>query len=955
MSALPTGTVTYLFTDIEASTQRWERQRAAMEQAFARHEEIMRAAMEQHGGYVYKMIGDAFQVAFSTAPAALAAAVSAQRALFREPWGESKPVKVRMALHTGETEERGDDYVGPLLNRVARLMSAAHGGQILMTQATYELVRDAQPEGVTLRDMGEHRLKDIERPERIYQLVAEDLPQDFPPLKTLDAHPNNLPLKLTSFVGRRAELAEVRKLLDSTRLLTLTGPGGVGKTRLALQTAVLSLDEYKNGVYFVPLASVSSTENALHSIADTLRFNIGSHSVFVDFKKQLLEYLRDQSMLMVMDNFEHLVESAGLVTDLLENTTDLKIMVTSRERLNLQGEWIYNVEGMDFPENGHPDGNGEYSAVELFLERAQQVEPHLALSEENHSSINQICRMVAGMPLAIELAAGWAFALSPHEIVKEIERNIDFLVTTRRDIPDKHRSIRAVFNQSWELLTADQQVVLQRLSVFRGGFDRAAAMKVAGADLLELSDFVNKSLVRRSAEGRYEIHELLRQYAQEKLVVHPEDEDQVRQRHARYYAEFLSQRTEHVFGDSLVEIREEIRSDIDNIRMAIDWAVKHWQSDEARAFLEDYYAYYMVQGWHEGAEALGRIANLVNDARQVDEARPKPVNAVYLSARVYHANFESHLGHHAESDTICLEYLTVMREIGLQPELAICLQSLGINVFYRGNFDTSIDYLTESIQKSRAFRKQWITGISLLYLGWAYDELGNCDQAETLYLESYHIFEKEGNLWAKALAISKLGLVASSRKDFQLARRYEEESLDLFAKFGDLSGEAYTNSRLSVVAYHEGNYTEAVRYGLIGLDRFKELNHSWGVPLSHCRIGFPTLAMGDLREAENHFFKALSLVARSQSTLHTLYALGGIASVWVVDGKYQQAAEIFGLFLHHPQTPAEHKELTEPWHADLDKKLPAQDYKAAFERGKNGDLDQIVENLLRERTPLSIR
>jgi len=949
MSALPTGTVTYLFTDIEGSTQRWEHQRDAMEQAFARHEEILRTAMEQHGGYVYKMIGDAFQVAFSTAPAALEAALSAQQSLNNEPWGEGEPVKVRMALHSGETEERGDDYVGPLLNRVARLMSAAHGGQVLMTQATYELVRDNLPKGIRLRDMGEHGLKDLERPERVYQLVAVDLPQDFPPLKTLDAHPHNLPVSLTSFVGRDQELSEVSQLLTSTRLLTVAGPGGIGKTRLALQVAAQCLEEFDDGVFFVPLAPVSLPQQIIPSVAVALRFNFDTHGSDTDSKTQLLEHLRERSMLLVMDNFEHLVEGADLLVDMLESAPNLKLMVTSRQRLNLQGEWTFDVEGVDFPDNGRKNGDKEYAAVRLFLDRARQVDAHFSVSEQDQRYINKICCLVEGMPLAIELAAGWTSLLSPQEIRDEITRSTDFLVSTQRDIPEKHRSIRAVFNHSWQLLSEAQRQVLCKLSIFRGGFDRTAAREVAGADLMLLSDFTCWSLLRRGAQGRYEIHELLRQYAEEKLQDRDGLEEQVHERYSQYYVAFLVEHVVDIFSESLVQLREEIRTERDNIRQAVYWAVAHWGADQAIEALENYYDFYLVQGWHEGKEVFNHLSDYIKEHRVVTLKTPAPVDRVYLSARMFEANLDSNLGHHAESDAICLDYVDTIRKHGYQLELGICLVAMGINALSRGEHDLAITYFEEGISIFKALKRHNLISISLMYLGYVYNEIGDNDRAEVIYQESIDLCEKEGNLWAKAFTISKMGLVADARKDLVLARCLQEESRQIFITFGDLSGEAYTTSRLSIVAYHEGNFPDAINYGCLGLQAFEKLGHSVWVPICLCRIGFPTLAMGDRERAMEYFYQALELAPKAELIHLVFYALAGIGSVWVEEGAYERAAELFGLFWEHPQLPDDYKNITARWYAALEKQLPPEALQAALERGKQGDLDQVVQALLGER------
>jgi len=954
MSERPTGTVTFLFTDIEGSTRRWEHQRSAMQQAFARQEEIMRSTMSAHGGYVYKMIGDAFQVAFSTAPAALEAALAAQYDLLSEPWGEIQPVRVRMALHTGDTEERGDDYVGPLLNRVARLMNAAHGGQVLMTQATFELLRDNLPEGVHLRDLGEHRLKDLERPERVYQMVAPGLPQDFPPLKTLDSHPNNLPISLTSFIGRERELTEVEEMLSATRLLTLSGPGGVGKTRLALQVAAHCLEEYQDGVYYVPLAAVAIPDHVVPSIAGAIKFNFDTHMGIEDTKVQLLDYLKQRNLLLLLDNFEQLVDGADLLVDILQSAPNIKLLVTSRQRLNLQGEWIFEVGGVDYPHNGHQDGGKEYPAVRLFLERARQLDPHFRLSELNQLDIHRVCRSVEGIPLAIELAAGWISVLSPREIADEITKNLDFLVSTQRDLPDKHRSIRAVFDHSWRLLSKEQCLILCQLAIFRGGFTRQAADQVAGANLVSLTNFISKSLLRHTDQGRYEIHELLRQYAEDQLNQYPEIRKQAYDRHSRYYIDLLSRHEQDVFGYHLVEIRAELRTEIYNLRQAVEWAVTHWDAKEAKKALYSYYYFNVVQGWDAGRAEFDRLANFIQKHQRIEGTDSELADPVYLTARILKAYFDGLLAHDQESDLICQQYLAILRNLDMPLELCYCLYTLGVNATTRGEYELAKSYLFEALSLVRQFEDHLLTGLILMFLGYTFNELGENDQAEAFFDESIALFEQHENLYCKAFSISKLGLVADDRMDLALARRCHEQGLEIFTRFGDLSGEAYTSSRLSLTSYFEGDYPAAIQYARQGLEKFEELGNRWGIPACLCRIGFPLLVQGNCDEALACFQKAVESALKTQFIHIVGYALIGVACVWVEQGKLEPAAEIFGLIMNHPRTPTIYKKVSERWFHLLEQNLPEDVYQSAIERGKVKDLVEVAQALIKDRHSLHL-
>src|SRR5687768_1443275 len=371
MPNLPSGTITFLFTDIEGSTQWWEEHPEWMARAFARQEAILREAAAAHAGYVYKMIGDAFQIAFDTAPEALRAAIDAQRALQTEPWDEIGPLRVRMALHTGVTEERDDDYVGPVLNRLARLLSVSRGGQILLSHATYELVRDSLSDGIQLQDLGKHRLKDLIRPERIYQATAPGLASDFPRLQTLDIFPHNLPLQLTSFVGREKEILQVKRLLLGDRFVTLTGPGGTGKTRLALHIAVELLELFPDGVWLEELAALSDSTLVPQTVAAVLGIRESSGRPIITL---LTDYLRNKELLLILDNCEHLLSAcAQLVTTLLQACPHLCILATSREALDIPGEVPFRVPSLSIPNARQLPPLSvltQYEAMQLFVERA---------------------------------------------------------------------------------------------------------------------------------------------------------------------------------------------------------------------------------------------------------------------------------------------------------------------------------------------------------------------------------------------------------------------------------------------------------------------------------------------------------------------------------------------------------------------------------------------------------
>jgi len=651
-SRLPTGVVTFLFTDVEGSTKLLHELGDEYAGALHEHRRILRGAFDAHDGVEVDTQGDAFFVAFARASDAGESAAHAQKAL------AGGPIKVRMGLHSGEPRLTEEGYVGLDVHKGARIAAVGHGGQVLLSETTHALV------GAPVRDLGRHRLKDLTAPERIYQLEIDGLGSEFPLLRTLDAGMTNLPSPRTSFVGRRDELDEIDRLLEdpNCRLLTLVGPGGVGKTRLALEAAARRIDRYPHGVHFVPLASVAAPDFLAPAVADALQFPIdAAHSGF-SAQNQLVDYLSERSTLLVLDNFEHLVEGAGLVTQVIERAANVEILTTSRERLNVQSEWVLDVDGLHISANGNGHG-----ALRLFEERARQVDASFELGDEDREHAVRICRLVGGMPLGIELAAAWVSMLPCGEIADEIERTIAFLETSMRDVPERHRSLRAAFDHSWRLLTEEQRWCFRQLSVFRGPFTREAAAAVTGADLGLLAELVSKSLVRRLELGRYELHELLRQYAADRLAEDPDEPAEVRERHARFYVGRLVDRREAIFGPRMSEARDELRGDLPNLGSAVEWAATRWAEDEARSAFHALSAMYSAHSWPEGKEAFEHLAELLgySPAKPFDA---QGAASVLLSALAEQVDFAASVGYDDAQDALARTCAPELRARGLAKE-----------------------------------------------------------------------------------------------------------------------------------------------------------------------------------------------------------------------------------------------------------------------------------------------
>lgn len=781
---LPSGTVTFLFTDIEGSTELWETHPDAMRVALDRHNDLLRACIEKCGGWVFKTVGDAFCAVFTDPCGAIESALTSQLALLTltvDAPGVRLPLKVRMALHTCVVEERDGDYFGQPVNRVARLLATAHGGQVVLSAATQELVRGRLPADAGLRSLGEHRLKDLGRPESISQLLHPELPADFPPLRSLGNWDlkHNLPQQVTSFIGREMQMSEVKGLMEKTRLLTLTGSGGSGKTRLALQVAADMLDGSGDGVWLVDLAPLTDPNLIPSTVANVLTLKEEPGQPIL---QTLIEHLRNRYLLLILDNCEHLLDAcARLVDGLLRSCPRVSILATSREALGVFGETTYRVPSLSLPDPKQPQAPAslsQYEAVRLFIDRAQLHQPQFAVTSQNVPALASICYRLDGIPLAIELAAARVRSLAVEDINAKLDQRFRLLTGGSRAALPRQQTLRSLIDWSYDLLNEAEKELLCRLSVFQGGWNLESAEAACSGDPIEewellelLTSLSDKNLsVVEHQEGRtrYRLLETVRQYARDRLMESGVAEVW-RRRHLMHFLELAEKAEPELRGPDQAAWLDQLETEHDNLRVALEWSQASAANGEKNPapdseiglrMASSMVLFWLFRGYlTEGRSWLERAgSNCPNAAIAV---RAKALNAAgtiavgqwdYLAAKSF-----------------LEEALALWHEIGDQKGVAASLCSLGN-----------------------------------LALGQS-----DCAEARRLYVESLALFREQGNQSGVFGVLNNLACLALAEADYGAAEVCLEECLALARKLGNRIGIAMTLQNLGELAQQRGDYPAA--------------------------------------------------------------------------------------------------------------------------------------------------
>jgi predicted ATPase/class 3 adenylate cyclase/DNA-binding CsgD family transcriptional regulator len=713
MPDLPTGTVTFLFTDIEGNVSLWEQQPDEMRAALARHDAIVEAAVERHGGTVVRPRGegDSRFAVFPRATEAVTAAAEMQQALSAELWPTSRRLRVRGALHTGEADVRGGDYYGTAVNRCARLRAVARGDQTLVSEVTAGLVRDTLPPGLNLRSLGEHRLRDLRRPERIFELLHPGLLAEPPPAMALASLSTNLPVQRGRLIGRRQEVSAVRELLrrGEVGLLTLTGPGGIGKTRLGLEVAASMLHEFADGAFFVPLADIRDPQHVPAAIGRELGIKETTGQSPLD---GLREHLRPKHLLLLLDNYEHLLDAAGVVGDLLRACERLKVLATSRTVLRLSGEQEFPVPPLAVPSVARlPDKLSEYGAVALFLERARAADPHLLPTSDNLRTIAAICRRLDGLPLAIELAAARVKLLPPAAMLGRLRNRLDARLGNRlplltggpRDWPERHRTLRKTIDWSFELLSTEERLLLARLSVFVGGCSPEAADAVCNAgrdlstDVLDLlAALVDESLIQRDdgveGEARFVMFETIREYAHERLQT-PEDVEALRRLHAEHYLALAEAAAPELTGPDQAVWLERLETERGNLRAALHWSLEQgaaataarlgaalWHAERVRALHDASMALFEELG-EDPSEVVQRLGELARASvlyeEQLAQHGEVGETAGIATLLLNQAELAAAQRDLRRAMLLYKESLILCQDVGERLGIALCLEGLG--------------------------------------------------------------------------------------------------------------------------------------------------------------------------------------------------------------------------------------------------------------------------------------
>ena len=896
MRSLPTGTVSFLFTDIQGSTELLHKLGdQPYGEVLLEHQRLLRHAFAEHEGAEVDTQGDAFFVAFPRSWNAVAAAAAAQQALTSHPWPEGVQVRVRMGIHTGEPTLAGDHYVGLDVHRAARIAATGYGQQVLLSERAYAMAREKFPPAVEVRDLGEHRLKDIHRPEHIFQLIIPGVPADFPPLKSLEILITNVPaLQLTSFVGREREMAEIKARLAASRLVTLLGPGGTGKTRLALQVGGDLLEHFPKGVWLVELASLADPGLVIQTVATVFNVREAPGRPLLD---SLNDYLKPRELLLILDNCEHLIEaSAHLAHALLRACPQLRILATSREPLGGTGEAIYRVPPLSRPDPARrisAEQLAEFEAARLFVERATLSNPRFSVTDTNAPVVARLVSRLDGIPLAIELAAARTKVLPVEQIAQRLDDRFRLLSGgVRTDLPH-HQTLRAAIDWSHDLLSEPERTLFRRLSVFAGGFSLEAAEwicpggEITDLDVLDLlARLVDKSLViTEELEGdvRYRMLETIRHYSREKLAASGEEAG-VRGRHLQWHLTLAEQAEPPLRGPDQVVWLDRLELDHDDLRAALEWAASPKVEAEVALRLGGaLHRFWLMRGFlSEGRAWLEEVL------KKADVGHPATVQARLGAGVLAHRQ-----GDHDRAEYLLQASLTLSRSLGDDLGAVLALNSLGRLTRHRGDLERAAALVEESAALSRTSGLTWPLAEALNVLGLTTRDRSDYARARVFLEEALSLWRNLGDKWGLAEALNTLGVISYLQGDYDRARVLLEESLALRREMGDRLDQAVSLVSLGSVAEAQRDYERATKLFEESIGLSRELGHKANWAASLTNLGITAYWQGEYQKALSRLEEARAMAVEMGSRARIATCLNFMGMATYALGQYEQSGGFY--------------------------------------------------------------
>jgi len=900
--ALPTGTLTFLLSDVEGSTELWERNPAAMRDDLVRHDSLIEGEVERNHGTVVRPRGegDSRFAVFPRATDAVSAACSIQVRFQKEQWKTSPPLRVRMALHTGEADLRDGDYYGSAVNRCARLRALAHGGQILLSSITAKLALESMTDGSSLRDLGVHHLKDLQQPEQVFQLMHPSLPSEFPPPRSLETFPNNLPVQLTSFIGREKEVREIKRLLSGTRLMTLTGAGGAGKTRLALQAAADVLESYPDGAWFVELASISDRALVPQAVASALGVSETRGSAL---EATLTSYLSSKGLLLLLDNCEHLINACAVLAEmLLLGCPRLRILATSREALAITGETVWLVPSLAVPdpatfttaEPGLAASLSRFEAARLFVERAVAAQPSFVLTDRNAIAVAQICHRLDGIPLALELAAARVKALSAEQIAARLDDRFRFLTGGSRTALPRQQTLQAMIDWSYSLLTDPERRLFRRLSVFIGGWTLAAAETVCAGEGLEaqevldlLIQLVNKSLVvaeEQGDESRFRLLETIRQYARARLF-ESEEIRTVANRHVDFFTKLAEEAEQNLSSHEQQAWLDRLEAEHDNLRAAIEWS----RSEEPYVTTALRLAASLSQFWYlRGMLSEGR--RHLEGTLAAAAGAPASIRAKALAGAGLLAHGQ---GDYEHAPALAEESLALSRQAGDKRGVMMALDVLSLVTEYREDYERARLLREEGLALARELQDKASTARALV-------RLGNLKQVSSdsrrsgraLIEEGLALYRELGHKAGIAASLRLLGIAFATDGQTDRAVKFLTDSVTLSRELGDKGGTAFSTLSLAFIAGKDKNYEIARKRTQEAHALYKEVGNKRGIAGSFSFLGYLSFVDGNLRQASQLCRESLILYRELEEMTGAHYCMLVLAMVAEAEGRPERAVRL---------------------------------------------------------------